>query len=97
MHLRQTSAEEMYRVNWSPAGDLLVSAGRKGAITIWDSDDMTVICELSAPEWVIEAIFSPDGTRLLTSGGEKYGSTDRRVTIWGVRLRDWALGRVGIR
>src|SRR5262245_25064090 len=95
LHMRKTSAEEIYRVDWSPEGDLLVSAGLKGAITVWNAVDMSVIRELSAPEWVIDAKFSPDGTRLITSGG-KQGGQDRQVTIWGVRVRDWILANAGV-
>lgn len=95
LSMQQTTATEIYRVRWSPAGDVLVSAGLQGNITLWNPDDLSVLREITAPEWVIEAKFSPDGTRLVTSGGTRSNS-ERRVEIWGVLVRDWVLGHAGL-
>lgn len=84
LHSAKTSAEELYRVDWSPAGNLLVTSGLKGPITLWRSADLSVVRELEAPEWVIEASFSPDGTRILTAGGGILRGADRRVQVWGI-------------
>lgn len=75
----------MFLVSWSPDGELLVSAGLKGDIIVWNPTDLSVLRRLQAPEWVIGAKFTPDGTRLITAGGSAaFGSRDRLVQIWGV-------------
>jgi WD40 repeat protein len=84
LHERASGAEELYTLDWSPKGDLLVTAGRKGKITIWDPKDLKSLKELEAPEWVIQVRFSPDGSRLFTSGGSVLPSRDRRVQVWGL-------------
>jgi dipeptidyl aminopeptidase/acylaminoacyl peptidase len=66
-------ATEIYTVDWSPKGDVLVTAGRGGKITLWNPDTMTALKELDSPGWVVSARFTADGTRLLTSGGADYG------------------------
>jgi WD40 repeat protein len=83
-HARQTSAAELYTVAWSPGGDVLATAGRKGPITLWNSSDLSILKELEAPEWLIQVRFSPDGSRLLTSGGSVMRSPDRKLTVWGL-------------
>jgi WD40 repeat protein len=84
LHDRATGAEEVYTLDWSPAGDVLVTAGRKGKIVLWGSRDLTLLQELEAPEWVIQARFSPDGSRIFTAGGTFLPSADRKVVIWGL-------------
>lgn len=80
-----SGAKEVYTVEWSPAGDLLLSAGRQGDIVVWSASDLSVRCRLAAPEWVIGVKFTPDGTRLLTAGGSSAaGSRDRVVQIWAI-------------
>src|SRR5262249_53861927 len=66
---RKTSAEELYSVDWSPDGTLLVTSGRKGKITLWDPSDLSVLRELPSPEWVVRVKFSPDGRNLSFVGG----------------------------
>jgi dipeptidyl aminopeptidase/acylaminoacyl peptidase len=94
LQLASSGAEEMYRVAWSPDGSLLVSAGKDGDIVVWNPTDMTVIRRLPAPEWVIGAKFTPDGTRLLTAGGARQrGAGKREVLIWAVPL--WRMRWLG--
>jgi len=81
---KKTKADELYNVDWSPDGGLLVTSGLKGAITLWNPEDLSLIRELEAPEWVIQSRFSPDGTRLLTAGGTVLPSDARKVRIWGI-------------
>jgi WD40 repeat protein len=87
LQLRASGAKEIYTLDWSPKGDVLVTAGREGKITLWDTRELTVVKELQAPEWVIQARFSPDGCRLLTAGGAASSKSDRKVVIWGIRDR----------
>src|SRR5262249_49173122 len=90
-------AQEVYTVDWSPMGDVLVTAGRyksmggepDGRVTreieLWDPQALTKLKGLEAPDWVVQARFTPDGTRLVTSGGSKYGSVDRKLVVWAVQ------------
>ncbi|HEV3386775.1 MAG TPA: sigma-70 family RNA polymerase sigma factor [Gemmata sp.] len=80
----QTTGEELYTVDWSPKGDLLVTAGKNAKIIIWDAKELKPIKEIEAPEWVICARFSPDGSRIFTAGGTLMKSPDRKITIWGI-------------
>lgn len=82
-HLRENAAAEIYTLDWSPDGDLLVTAGR-GKITLWNPQDLTRLRELPAPSWVIQVRFSRDGTRLYSSGGMNWGHADPRVDVWTV-------------
>lgn len=81
---RQTSASELYNAVWSGGGDVLATSGVKGPITLWNPKDLSVIKELEAPEWVIQVRFTPDGSRLLSSGGSMMRGPDRKVTVWGL-------------
>ena len=76
--------KEVYEVDWTPKGDVLVTAGREGKIVLWDPRDLTALRELESPEWVIQARFSPDGTRLWTAGGGADSPAGRQVVIWGL-------------
>jgi len=83
-HERKSSAQELYGAAWSAGGDVLATAGRQGRITLWRAADLSVLKEFDAPEWVIQVHFTPDGTRLLTSGGSMLPSPSRKVTVWGL-------------
>ncbi|MBI3864085.1 MAG: hypothetical protein HY290_19555 [Planctomycetia bacterium] len=80
----ETDADELYTVDWSPDGSLLVTAGHNSLVTLWNAKDLSIVNELESPDWVISARFSPDGTKLLFSGGS-FVPGDRRVEIWAVR------------
>jgi COMPASS component SWD3 len=84
LHQVKTTANELYTVDWSRRGDLLVTAGLKGKITLWDAKELKPLKELDSPEWVIRATFSPDGDRLLTAGGSTQNKAERKITIWGI-------------
>jgi WD40 repeat protein len=79
-----TGAKEIFTLDWTPAGDVLVTAGLEGKITLWDPRTLTALKQLDAPEWVIQVRFSPDGTRLLSAGGPKAPSQVSQVTVWGI-------------
>lgn len=80
----KSGGEELYSVDWSPKGDLLVTSGRNAKIIIWDAKELKPLKEFDAPEWVIRARFSPDGSRIVTAGGGTTKGPDRRITIWGL-------------
>jgi WD40 repeat protein len=76
--------QEVYEVDWTPKGDVLVTAGREGKVVLWDPRELKPLRELDSPEWVIQARFSPDGTRLWTAGGGTLPGTERKIVIWGL-------------
>jgi hypothetical protein len=88
LHERKSSAAELYSVDWSIGGDVLVTVGRQGRITLWQTADLSVLKEFDAPEWVIQVQFTPDGSRFLTSGGTMVRSNNRKVTVWGLGVQD---------
>jgi WD40 repeat protein len=81
---RKSGAAELYSVSWSAKGDVLATSGRQGRVTLWKAADLSVLKELDAPEWVIQAQFTPDGSRLLTAGGSINRSGYRSVVVWGL-------------
>jgi WD40 repeat protein len=87
----QTGAQEIYTLDWSRRGDVLVSAGLKSQVTLWDTKDLSVLKSFESPEWVISVRFTPDGTRLLAAGGGSAPGAQRKVRVWGVG------GRAGAR
>jgi WD40 repeat protein len=85
LRIADTGAQEIYTVDWSPDGQILATAGRESDIILWNAEDLSVLARLAAPEWVIRVKFSPDGTRLLSAGGEAgLGKRHRTVLVWGV-------------
>jgi WD40 repeat protein len=84
VHEAKSSASELYTVDWSPRGDLLVTAGLAGKITLWDPIGLKPLKEFDAPEWVIRARFSPDGSRVFTAGGNQQRDATRKITVWGL-------------
>ena len=84
LHEKPSGNKEVYAVDWNPKGDVLVTSGREGKIVLWNADNLTKLVELDAPDWVIQARFTADGTRLLTAGGTNYGRTDRKIVVWGL-------------
>lgn len=83
-HERPSGANEIYTVSWSPKGDLLATAGRLGKITLWNPGTMEKVKEFGAPDWVIQVRFSPDGTKLLTAGGDEWGRKDPKIQVWSI-------------
>ena len=82
--MKKTTARELYSVSWSRDGRLLATSGREGKITVWSSKDLSILRELDAPSWVISVRFSPDGTRLLASGGDR---ENKKVFLYGIPRR----------
>jgi WD40 repeat protein len=70
LHEVQTTAEEIYTLDWSPDGQLLASAGLRGDVNLWRGDDLTLLHTIAAPEWVISVRFRPDMRGLVVAGGD---------------------------
>jgi len=83
LHEAVPGAEEIYSVDWSPNGELLVSSGKLTDICVW-SPELALLRRLPAEEWVISVKFSPNGSRLISAGGGDTIGESRSVTIWGV-------------
>lgn len=81
---RKTSAEELYAVDWSPDGSMLVTSGSKAPITIWDPGDLTVLHKIPAPPWVVAVKFSPDGLNLVCAGGSGTIGGARQLEVLGI-------------
>jgi WD40 repeat protein len=79
----KTFAEEIYQIDWSPQGDMLASSGLQTHISLW-TPDLKLLRTLNSPEWVISVQFTPDGSRLVTAGGETLPGKTRSIKVWGV-------------
>lgn len=79
-----SGAEELYTVSWSPDGNLIATAGLHGDLIVAESFDLKPVARIESPEWVIDVRFTPDGTRLLSSGGPLTDSTIRAVRVFGI-------------
>ena len=84
LHVAQPKAKELYTVDWSPNGEVLATAGRNAQLTLWNSSDLSILKELKVSDWVICVRFSPDGCRLLSSGGSPMPGGERMVQVWGL-------------
>ncbi|MBS0204082.1 MAG: WD40 repeat domain-containing protein [Planctomycetes bacterium] len=85
LHQGSSGCRETYSVDWSPRGDLLVTSGDAGPVTIWETKTFAKVRELAAPIWVIQARFTADGSRLLvSSSSDVYAKQDRKVTLWAI-------------
>ncbi len=84
LHQANTTAEEIYTLDWSPDGEILASAGLHGDINLWDATDLTLLHTLPAPEWLISVRFRPDGKGLVTAGGSQTPGGQRYVQEWDV-------------
>src|SRR5579872_2746882 len=79
---------EVYSVDWSPKGDVLVTSGREGKIVLWETERLTKLKEMDAPIWVIQVRFTADGDRLLSAGAaDLSGKAERKVVVWGLPAR----------
>lgn len=69
--------DDVYRINFSPDGQQLVTAGQDSTARLWDasSGDLLQVIRVSK-DFVNDAVFSPDGQRILTATG------DHIVALW---------------
>jgi WD40 repeat protein len=72
--------DDVYRVNFHPDGQQLVTAGQDGTARLWDASSgellRLIVVSQDDAGFVNDAVFSPDGQRLLTASG------DRVVALW---------------
>jgi WD40 repeat protein len=79
----QAWANELYTVDWTPDGSMLVTGGYNSPLTFWNSTELTIVAEFESPEWIMSARFSPDGTKLIFSGQNR-SPENRYVETWAV-------------
>ncbi len=77
---------ELYSVDWSPAGDLLVSSGHKGSVRVWDPRTLRMVKELRKLAWGISTEFTQDGKHIVSSG--KTESNKHLLNVWALRPFD---------
>ena len=64
----QAWAEELFTVDWTPDGSMLVTGGHNSPLSFWNSTDLSIAGEFESPERILSARFSPDGVRARFSG-----------------------------
>ena len=79
----QAWADELYTVDWTPDGRMLVTGGYNSPLTFWSSTDLSILGEFESPECIMSARFSPDGTKL-TFSGQNRSPKNRYVETWAV-------------
>ncbi len=79
----QAWADELYTVDWTADGSMLVTGGYNSPLTFWNSADLSIFGEFEAPEWIMSARLSPDGTKLIFSGQNR-SPENRYVETWAV-------------
>jgi WD40 repeat protein len=82
--LGRWTAEELYSVDWSPDGTLIATSGRNTWLTIWRADDLRILKEIEAPDWVPCVRFNPEGTRLVYAGGAATPGGERSIEVLAV-------------
>lgn len=79
-----SGGEDLYTVSWSPDGNLIATAGLQGDLIVAESFDLKPVARIKSPEWVISVRFTPDGKRLMCSGGGRMPDSDRSVRIYEI-------------
>ena len=85
-HSFENSAKEVNTLDWNPKGDVLVSAGAGGKISLWDPDKLEALAELDSPGFRLPQWFTADGSPLVASAGQiGIGqNAERKVVVWAV-------------
>ena len=79
--------DDISRVSWSPDGSLVAAAAHDGTARIWDASNGKRLEVLKASKLPLtDAVFSPDGRRLLTTGVGLGGNVETWDVQTGERL-----------
>jgi len=76
---------------FSPDGSMILTAGGKEAVRLWDAQSGDLVRELNDPDenYVYKARFSPDGKRIITA------TRGNIAQIWDAQTGEWILDLVG--
>jgi WD40 repeat protein/class 3 adenylate cyclase len=72
-------------LEWSPDGTKIATACDDGTARVWDAEtgETLLVLAQEAPAAAWSAVWSPDGSRLLTTGGmDDIGAEDNTVRVW---------------
>jgi WD40 repeat protein/class 3 adenylate cyclase len=72
-------------VEWSPDGSMIAAASDDSTARVWDTHTWEPLYTVQhePPTFVSAAVWSPDGTRLLTAAGnDEQGAKDNTARIW---------------
>jgi WD40 repeat protein len=86
LHMVETDAEEVFVLDWSSDGKLLITAGLKGSISIWNAKSMKIIRTVPAMETVFGVKFRPDQASFVTAEASSSTGTVRCVREWEISL-----------
>lgn len=76
-------ASYLYDVAENPAGDQLLTASADGTAGLWDAGDGTPVAVLDGDSQpVVQARYSPDGSRAVTIAGGMNKGSDRAGALW---------------
>jgi WD40 repeat protein len=85
---RASGCKQVFSLDWSPKGDLLVTGGtdwKTGKLTLWDPSNMTKLKERDVQKIFWQVRFTTDGTGLLSSSAsDNTPGSDERITRWAV-------------
>ena len=68
----------------SPDGETIATGGHEGKVRIWDAKTGKKIRELPHQTNIAALAYSPDGSRLVTAGGQNVGAKGAGVFVWNV-------------
>ena len=76
-------ASYLYDVTENPAGDQILTASADGTAGLWDARDGTPVAVLDGDSQpVLQARYSPDGSRAITIAGGLNQGSDRAGALW---------------
>jgi WD40 repeat protein len=80
-----SGCREAIALDWSPKGDLLVTAGMQGKLVFWDPTKLTKLKEVDALSAMYSVRFTADGSQLIGSGASNQSiKGERKTIVWAV-------------